>query len=131
MSDLLEAPKHSLPAWGECSLRVDNRQYLESAGAIKDGVLIDDYYCDSLLPDPIHEFIYEYDDADPYKSAWFMHRLELAINHAKAQHSEQLLSALKQCVAAMQRDVGGEPLPSLELEAYENAKRVIAEVRGE
>jgi hypothetical protein len=41
-----------------------------------------------------------------------------------------LESALKQCVEAMQWDVGGEPLPSLELEAYENAKRVIAEVRG-
>jgi hypothetical protein len=42
----------------------------------------------------------------------------------------KLRGALDQCVEAMQWDVDGEPLPSLEIEAIENAKRVIAEVRG-
>jgi hypothetical protein len=42
----------------------------------------------------------------------------------------KLRGALEQCVEAMQWDVGGEPLPSLEVKAIENAKRVLAEVRG-
>jgi hypothetical protein len=42
----------------------------------------------------------------------------------------KLRGALEQCIEALQWGVGGEPLPSLELEAIENAKRVIAEVEG-
>ena len=80
MSDI---PINSLPSWQECEARVDNREYLEGIEAIKDGVLIDDFYSETLLPDPIHEFIYEYDDTDPVRSAWFLHRLELLINYVE------------------------------------------------
>ena len=79
-----DAPSNNLPTWAECNKRMSNRAHLESIGAIKDGVLIDDYYFETLLPDPIHEFIYEYDDTDAYKSAWFLHRLELVINYVES-----------------------------------------------
>jgi hypothetical protein len=72
-----DAPEHNLPDWTECSLRVDNAKYMKDNGLNDEG--------DSLLPNPIHEFIYEYDDADPYRSAWFMHRLEKLIEFVKSQ----------------------------------------------
>lgn len=71
MSREIKAPKNNLPDWSECSLRMDNLKYLKDNG-LED----DDFYSDDLLPNPIHEFIYEYDDSDPYRSEWFLHRLE-------------------------------------------------------
>jgi hypothetical protein len=38
----------------------------------------------SKLATALHRFIYEYDDADSYRSAWFLHRLELVLNEAQA-----------------------------------------------
>ena len=78
-----EAPKTSLPSWSDCQSMVSNRDYLIECGAIKNSVLVDDYYEDSnsLNLTPVHEFIYEYDDADPFKSGWFMHRLEMALDY--------------------------------------------------
>ncbi len=77
-------PLNSLPTWEECNARMNNKAYLEDIGAIKDGVLVDDFYCETLLPDPVHEFIYEYDDVNDYRSAWFLHRLELLINYVES-----------------------------------------------
>ena len=79
-----DVPLNTLPTWDECDTRMSNKRHLEDMGAIKDGILIDDFYCETLLPNPIHEFIYAYDDADAYRSAWFLHRLELVINHVKS-----------------------------------------------
>jgi len=74
----IDAPPNNLPDWNECSLRLENKEFLEENGFNKlissDG---------PLLPNPIHEFIYEYDDKDPYKSAWFLHRLENLINFVR------------------------------------------------
>jgi len=42
---------------------------------------------DSKLANALHRFIYEYDDADPYRSAWFLHRLELVLEEAKLEAS--------------------------------------------
>jgi hypothetical protein len=71
-----DAPSNSLPSYKECRLRVENTKYVEER--IKAGGFgFDD---DGLYASQLHKFIYEYDDADPYKSAWFLHRLELLIN---------------------------------------------------
>jgi hypothetical protein len=39
---------------------------------------------DSKVASELHRFIYEYDDADPYRSAWFLHRLERLLNEVRA-----------------------------------------------
>jgi len=85
ITNLEQAPKHNLPNWKECALRVGNQKYLADKGAIKDGKIVDDFYYDALLPEQIHAFIYEYDDSDEYKSSWFLHRLELLLNETKQQ----------------------------------------------
>jgi hypothetical protein len=69
-----DAPKNSLPSWEECSLRVANSKYVEQR--VGGG-----YYDENVkYANQLHKVIYEYDDADPYRSAWFLHRLELLIN---------------------------------------------------
>lgn len=67
----------NLPTWKECKLRMDNKDFIEGN---------EDSYI-ALLPNPIHEFIYEYDDADKTASAQFLHKLEKVIDFVK---SEQL-----------------------------------------
>lgn len=73
----VEAPSHSLPNWSECNLRVGNSEWL------KDNDRKPEH--DSLTANPLHEFIYEYDDSDAYKSAWFLHRLEKLIGFIKSE----------------------------------------------
>ena len=70
------APPNSLPSWDECALRVRNSDFFE------DRVAAGGYgpEPDSLTANALHRFIYEYDDADSYRSAWFLHRLEQVIN---------------------------------------------------
>ena len=75
------APSHSLPDWGECALRVGNSNFTEKRQ--REGGYGPEP--DSMLATQLHRFIYEYDDSDPYRSAWFMHRLELMlVEHAAA-----------------------------------------------
>jgi hypothetical protein len=78
MNEEDKAPPNSLPTWRECSLRISNEDYL------KENCLSDDG--DTLLPNELHRFIYEYDDSDEYKSAWFMHRLEKLIKFIKDEN---------------------------------------------
>ena len=78
---LEDAPPNSLPTWSECALRVDNSESI--AKRVAEGGYGPEP--DSLLATELHRFIYEYDDADPYRSAWFMHRLELVIEEVKRE----------------------------------------------
>ena len=75
-----EAPPNSLPNWSECALRVENSDFIEKRVA-GGGYGAEP---DSLLASELHRFIYEYDDADPYRSAWFMHRLEKLLDETRA-----------------------------------------------
>jgi len=79
-AELEQAPCNSLPSYDECKLRVENSDFI--AKHIAEGGYGAEP--DSLLANQLHRFIYEYDDADPYRSAWFLHRLELLINEVKA-----------------------------------------------
>lgn len=74
------APSNSLPSWSECQLRVANSDFIEKR--VREGGYGADQ--DSKLATQLHRFIYEYDDADPYRSAWFLHRLELLLNETRA-----------------------------------------------
>lgn len=86
------APPNNLPAWDECSLRVENSDFI--AKRIADGGHGPDQ--DSELATELHRFIYEYDDEDPYRSAWFMHRLELVIEEAAKEAATKANGALLQ-----------------------------------
>lgn len=77
------APPNSLPTWAECVLRVDNSDFI--AKRVAEGGRGPD--ADTKLATELHRFIYEYDDADPYRSAWFLHRLELVLEEAKREAS--------------------------------------------
>jgi hypothetical protein len=65
-------PKDKLPSWEDCALRVGNSDYI--AKRVAEGGYGAEH--DSLLASELHRFIYEYDDTNQYKSAWFRHRLE-------------------------------------------------------
>lgn len=85
------APPNSLPSWQECQRIIKNQEFRERARAgLEVGVL--DLPPTTPEPTEIHRFIYEYDDADRYKSAWFMHRLELALATAAKQAREGALA---------------------------------------
>ena len=75
-----QAPPNNLPDWDDCALRVRNSEFI--AKRVAEGGYGAEP--DSLLATELHRFIYEYDDARPYRSAWFRHRLELVLNEAKA-----------------------------------------------
>lgn len=94
----IEAPSNSLPSWSECNLRVGNSEWLKDNDREAE--------CDSLTANPLHEFIYEYDDSDAYKSAWFLHRLENLIGFIRSeQHPSPdaaLVEALERLVLAAQ-----------------------------
>jgi len=75
-----EAPTNSLPTYEECALRVGNAKYLKDNNLENDAS-----HHGTPLPTPLHEFIYEYDCADAYKSAWWMHRLEKLIEFVKSE----------------------------------------------
>lgn len=80
VADREPAPPNNLPRWEDCALRVSNSDLI--AKRVAEG----GYGAEpgSLLATELHRFIYEYDDMDPYRSAWFMHRLELVLNEARA-----------------------------------------------
>lgn len=95
------APSNSLPTYDECALRVSNSNYLakrKSEGGYGPEA-------DSLTATELHRFIHEYDDADPYRSAWFMHRLEKLIEEIRAAPSD---AAQAGPVAWQVRRVGDE-----------------------
>ena len=75
------APKNNLPTWHECQLRVENSDYVDKRAA-EGGHGPDN---DSKLASQLHRFIYEYDDADPYRSEWFLYRLQMVLEEAKQQ----------------------------------------------
>lgn len=75
-----QAPPNSLPDWDECAMRVQNSDFL--AKRVAEGGYGPEH--DSKTASALHRFIYEYDDADPYRSAWFLHRLELVLKEARA-----------------------------------------------
>lgn len=77
------APPNSLPDWDECAMRVANSDFI--AKRVAEGGHGPEH--DSKLATELHRFIYEYDDADPYRSAWFLHRLEKLINEIKTNAS--------------------------------------------
>jgi len=81
-----DAPKNSLPDWFECELRVKNSKFIEKR--VNEGGYGAEP--DSKLASQVHHFIYEYDDADPYRSEWFLHRLELLLNETKKDATSQL-----------------------------------------
>ena len=70
-----QAPNNNLPSWEECKLRVDNSDYIEKRQ--RDGGTGPKE--DSKTASELHRFIYEYDDADEYRSKWFMHNLECVV----------------------------------------------------
>lgn len=84
--DRTPAPPNSLPTWGECEVRVKNSDFLAKRRA--EGGYGPE--ADSKLATQLHRFIYEYDDADPYRSAWFLHRLELLLEETKAHFQPSL-----------------------------------------
>lgn len=67
-------------------MRVENSDYI--AQRIAEGGYGPEK--DDKLASALHRFIYEYDDLDPVRSAWFLHRLELVLNEAKAAEIERL-----------------------------------------
>lgn len=73
----LQAPTHNLPTWSKCEIVINTPKET-----------------------PLHRFIYEYDDANGFKSDWFMHRLELVIKDAeKAGRKQALEDAIAICSA--------------------------------
>ena len=80
------APPNSLPTFDECVLRVENSNFLEKR--VAGGGYGSEH--DSKTASQLHRFIYEYDDADPVRSSWFLHRLELLLNEVRsATHPTQ------------------------------------------
>ena len=73
------SPLSDLPSWEDCKIRVANREFIE-----KEELNINDFPEPHNMPNELHEFLYEYDESDDYKSAWFRHRLERLINKVKS-----------------------------------------------
>lgn len=86
------APPNNLPTWAECVLRVDNSDFIAKLVA-ECGYGPD---ADTKLATQMHRFIYEYDDADPHRSAWFLHRLELVLEEAIWEASNAKLTGDQQ-----------------------------------
>lgn len=85
------APPNSLPDWSECNRIIENHEFRERAKAGLEGQVLDTTL---TTPEPteLHRFIYEYDDSDSYKSAWFMHRLEKLLTEVRAPAAQQQAS---------------------------------------
>ena len=78
---LESAPENSLPAWSECNLIIQNDDFRKRAEAGLEGQVLDTPRT-TPVPTELHRFIHEYDDADPYRSAWFLHRLECVLKES-------------------------------------------------
>lgn len=74
-----EAPPNSLPSYGECALRVGNSKFIDKR--VAEGGYGNEYGVP--VASELHKFIHEYDDADPYRSAWFLHRLERLLDETR------------------------------------------------
>lgn len=120
--ELKPAPPHNLPTWDECALRVRNSDYI--AKRVAEGGYGPE--TDSMVANDLHRFIYEYDDADPFKSGWFMHRLERALAQpaAQSQAEARLLEALRDLCDADANPTDDPSADSLRWAAY------IAEARA-
>jgi len=125
-----EWPRNSLPSWDECNLRVKNSQYVEDR--IKSGG--GGYDKDGKYANQLHKFIYEYDDSDPYRSAWFLHRLELLINEVRT--SSDLYEALEECASRLRflsqhlvGRMGDGALQDME-DLADNASEALSKARG-
>lgn len=77
------APANNLPDYGECERLVENSAFRARAAAGLEGAVLTTLG-QSPEPTELHRFIHEYDDADRYRSAWFLHRLEKVVNEAAA-----------------------------------------------
>jgi hypothetical protein len=73
-------PENNLPSYDECRMRVHNSDFIEKR--VAEGGYGPE--ADSKMATQLHRFIHEYDDADPVRSAWFLHRLELLLEETKA-----------------------------------------------
>lgn len=83
-----KAPPNNLPKWEECALRVANSNFIDKR--VSDGGYGPEF--DSKTATHLHRFIHEYDDDDPYKSEWFLHRLELVLEEARSEAQKQATS---------------------------------------
>lgn len=116
-----QAPPNGLPTWAECLLRVKNADWI--AKKIADGGY-DATERETDKATQLHRFIYEYDDADPYRSAWFLHRLELVLKERDTQSQRELEEAKRE------RNLNGEECVRL-WEERNRAIRELAEVKRE
>lgn len=91
-----DAPANSLPSHGECALRVGNSEHIDKR--VAEGGYGNEYGVP--VASELHKFIYEYDDADPYRSAWFLHRLERLLDETK---KDATAASLRELSAARQR----------------------------
>lgn len=83
------ATKNSLPTFKECRRIITNHEFRERAKAGLEGQVLD-LPRTTPIPTALHKFIYEYDDADPYRSAWFLHRLECVLKESTTPQRKPL-----------------------------------------
>jgi hypothetical protein len=96
-----EAPPHTLPTWDQCAIRVGNSKFI--AKRVAEGGYGPEY--DSLLADELHRFIHEYDEDDPIRSGWFMHRLERMLkerDERQAARCKELEEALNDAATSLE-----------------------------
>jgi hypothetical protein len=82
------APSNSLPTWSECNRIIENDEFRKRAEAGLEGQVLDTPRT-TPVPTALHRFIHEYDCADSYRSAWFMHRLEQVLNEVTYPQPQQ------------------------------------------
>lgn len=90
-SDAEPAPPNNLPDWEECALRVANSDFI--AKRVAEGGYGAEH--DTKLATELHRFVHEYDDADPIRSGWFMHRLERLLIEERAAAVSQVGEPVK------------------------------------
>ena len=83
--------ENSLPTWSECNLIIQNDDFRKRAEAGLEGQVLDTPRT-TPVPTELHRFIHEYDDADPYRSAWFLHRLECVLKEAATPQQRKPLN---------------------------------------
>ena len=98
--DLPPLPASSLPSWDECALRVHNSEYI--AKRVAGGGYGAEH--DSKLASELHRFIYEYDDADAYRSGWFRHRLERLLADERRKALDQFRPAVMDAIDLLTLD---------------------------
>ena len=92
------APRTNLPAWDECH---------ESIEAVKGWDELSGFER-PRDPTALEQFIYDYDDADPVSSSWFMHRLAKVIEEASSDFKMEdgaLADAIRDRIVGMEVSV--------------------------